>query len=84
MKGYLLRIDAISLPHLFRPDARDFAAPRRVEDRCALRGELKGISIAARHQRGPASPLLSSNRGGEKVIRLEAWGSSVCKPAGSN
>jgi hypothetical protein len=46
---YLFWIDAISLLDLFRPDARNFAAPRRVEDRRAWRGELKGISIAAGH-----------------------------------
>jgi hypothetical protein len=82
--GYLFRIGAISLADLFGPDAREFAAPRRVEDRCALRGELKGIPIAARHQRRPASVFLCSNRSGEKVIRLEARGFSVCKPTGGN
>ena len=82
--GYLFRIDAISLPNLFGPDARKLAAPRRVEDRCALRGELKGISIAARHYRGSASAFLVSHRSGEKVIRLEPWSFSVCKPAGGN
>ena len=33
---HLLWINAISLPNLFGPDAREFAAPRRVEDRRAL------------------------------------------------
>jgi hypothetical protein len=31
---YLVRIDPISLPHLFGPDAREFAAPRRVKYHC--------------------------------------------------
>jgi hypothetical protein len=39
---HLLGIDAISLPDLFRPDARNFPATRRVEDglaskRCAMK-----------------------------------------------
>ena len=46
---HLFWIDAISLPDLLGPDPRNFAAPRREEDRCALRGELKSIPIAARH-----------------------------------
>ena len=82
--GYLFRIDAISLPNVFRPNTRQLAAPRRVEDRCALRGELKGISIATRHHRGAAGAFLSSNRSGEKVIRLEPWSFGVCKPAGGD
>jgi hypothetical protein len=46
---HLVWIDAVSLPDLLRPDARYFPAPRRVQDRCARRGELKRIPIAARH-----------------------------------
>jgi len=45
---HLFWIDAISLPDLFGPNARNFAAPRRVQDRCAWRGELKSIPIAVR------------------------------------
>src|SRR5262249_18060885 len=79
--GYLFWIDTVSPPNLFGPDARNFAATRRVQDCCALRGELKGISIAARHHRGTASAFLSSNRSREKVIRLETRSFGVCKPA---
>jgi hypothetical protein len=32
---HLFWIDGISLQNLFQPDARNFPAPRRVEDRCA-------------------------------------------------
>ena len=49
---HLVWINAISLPDLFGPDAREFATPRRVEDRRARRGELKGIPIATGHQGG--------------------------------
>ena len=65
---------------LFRPDARYFPAPRRVEDRCARRRKLKGIPIAARQQGRAACTLLSSNRGGEKVVCFEPWGFGVRKP----
>jgi hypothetical protein len=44
------------------------------------RGELKRIPIAARHQCRTASTLLSSNRGGEKVVRLVSRGFGVRKP----
>ena len=33
---HLLWINAISFPNLFRPDEREFAAARRIEDRCTL------------------------------------------------
>ena len=77
---HLVWIDAVSLPDLLRPDARYFPAPRRVQDRRARRGELKRIPIAARHQCRAACTLLSSNRGGEKVVRLVPWGLGVRKP----
>jgi hypothetical protein len=77
---HLVWIDAVSLPDLFRPNARDFAAPRRIEDRCTRRGELKRIPIAARHQCGAACTLLSGNCGGEKVVRLVPRGFGVRKP----
>jgi hypothetical protein len=77
---HLLRIDAIALPDFFGPDARDPAAAQRKEDRCALRGELKGIPIAARHQLGAACALLDGNRGGEKVIRLEPRALAFANP----
>jgi hypothetical protein len=47
---HLLWIDAISLPDLFGPYAREFATPRRVQDTRAWRGELKGIPVAASHK----------------------------------
>jgi hypothetical protein len=78
--GNLLRIDAISLPDLLGTDARNFAASRRVEDGRARRGELKRVSIAARHQGGAASAFLNSNSGGEKVIRFEPRGLAFAKP----
>jgi hypothetical protein len=31
---YLVWTDALSLPDLFRPGAREFAAPRRIKYRC--------------------------------------------------
>ena len=77
---HLVWIDAVSLPDLLRPDARYFPAPRRIEDRRARRGELKGIPIAARHQCRAACTLLSGNCGGEKVVRLVPWGFGVRKP----
>ena len=55
---HLVWIDAISLPDLFRANARYFPAPRRVEDCRARRGELKRIPIAARHQCRAATTLL--------------------------
>ena len=78
---YLFRIDAVPLPDLIRPHARNFAAPHRVEDCCGWRGELKRVPIAARNQRGTACALLGGDRGGEKVVRLEPWGFGVRKPA---
>jgi hypothetical protein len=75
----LVGINAISLPDLFAPNTRYFAAPRRVEDRRARRGELKRIPIAARHQCRAAATFLYSNRG-EKVVCLEPWGFGVRKP----
>jgi hypothetical protein len=68
---HLLRLNAIPLPNLVRPDARDSAGSHWVEDCRAWRGELKLIPIAARHQCGAASALFGSNCGGKKVICLE-------------
>jgi hypothetical protein len=76
----LVWIDAISLPDLFGPNARYFPAPRRVQNRCAWRGELKRIPIAARHQCRPTTALLSSNCGREKVVRLVSCGFGVREP----
>ena len=81
---HLLWIDAISLPDLFGPDAREFATPRRVKDRCGRRGELKGISIAAGYYGGAACALLSGDCGGEKVIGFETCSFSVHKPKGGD
>ena len=81
---HLFGIDAISLPDLFRPDAREFATPRRVQDTRAWRGELKGISIATGHQRGTACALLSGDCGGEKVVGFEPWSLGVRKPKGGD
>ena len=77
-------IDAISLPDLFRPDARDFPPRDGIEDRRAWRGELKGISIAASDYNGAACVLLSGDCGGEKVVCLEPWGFGVRKPKGGD
>ena len=79
---HLLWIDAISFPNLFGPDAREFAAPRRVQDCCVCRGELKRIPIAAGYYGSAARALLSSNRTGEKVVRFEPWSFGVRKPKG--
>jgi hypothetical protein len=77
---HLVWIDAISLLDLFGPNTGYFPAPRRVQDRCARRGELKRIPIAARHQCRAAGAFLQSNCGGEKVVRLVSWGFDVRKP----
>jgi len=77
----LLWIDAVALPDLFGPDAGHFAGPYRVQDLCAVRGKLERIPIAARDQDGSAFAFLGGNHGGEKVVRLEAAGFRVRKPA---
>jgi hypothetical protein len=51
-----------------------------VEDRSARRGELKGISIAARHQGRAACMLLGGHCGREKVIRFVSGRFGVHKP----
>ncbi len=76
----LVWIDAISLPDLVRPNARDFAAPRRVQDCRARRGELKRIPVAARHHCRTTCTFLSSNCGREKVIRLVSGRFGVREP----
>jgi hypothetical protein len=81
---YSLWINAITLPHLLGPDAREFTAPRRVQNRCVRRGELKGISITAGYYGSAACALLSGDCGGEKVVRLEPWGFGGCKPKGGD
>jgi hypothetical protein len=81
---HLVWIDAIPFPDLFGPDARKFPAPRGIEDGCTGWGELKGISIAAGHQRGTACALLSGDCGGEKVVCFEPWGFGVGKPKGGD
>ena len=77
---HLLWINAISLPDLFGPDARKFTTPRRVKDRCASRGELKKIPIAAGHNGSAVRTLLSSNGSGEKVVRFVSGRFGVRKP----
>jgi hypothetical protein len=81
---HLVWIDVVSLPDLLRPDARYFPTPRRVQDRRPRRGELKRIPIAARHQCRAACTLLSSNCGGEEVVRLVSRGFGVRKPKGGD
>jgi len=77
----LLWIDAVALPDLLGPDAGHFAGPYRVEDLCAVRGKLERIPIAACDQDGAAFPFLGGNRRRKKVVRLDAAGFRVRKPA---
>jgi hypothetical protein len=58
---HLLWINAIPLLDLFGPDAREFAAPRRVQDSRAWRNELEGISITAGDYGSAACTLLSGD-----------------------
>ena len=80
LSALLAWINAISLPDLFRPNARYLPAPRRVEDRCARRGELKGIPIAARDQCRAAGTLLKGDSRGEKIVRFVSVSFGVRKP----
>jgi hypothetical protein len=80
----LLWVNAISLANLVGPDTRNFAAPRRIQDGCGRRGQLKGIPIAACDYRGAARALFCCNRGGEKVVRFVDWGFCVRKPEGGD
>jgi hypothetical protein len=78
---HLLRIDAITLPDFGWADARDLTAAQRVQDCRRFGGKLKCVPITARDQRRPAAPLLSRNRGCEKVIRLITGCFRICKAA---
>ena len=81
---YLLRLDAVALAHLLRPDPRHLAGAQRVEDRGSRRSELKGVAIAARHQHGAAAPLPGRGRSGEKIVRLVAGALGIGETAGSD
>ena len=69
--GHLLRLDAVALAHLGRPDARQRpAAVLRLQDRRLLADELERVAVAARDE-GLASPrLLERDPGREEVVRL--------------
>ena len=54
----------------------------RLQDRRHVRGELKRVAVAARHDRGSATPLFLRDRGGEEVVRFVAGRLSVGERAG--
>ena len=67
-----MRIDAISLAHLCRSDARDFPCAHGKKDCGPIGGELEGITVSTGNENGSAPLFFRGGSGGQKIIRLEA------------
>src|SRR5262249_55131833 len=70
--GHLPGLDAVALAHLRRADARHLSGAHRLQDGRALRGELKGIAVAAGDDNTPAALFFSGGSGTEKIVGLVA------------
>ena len=69
--GHLLRVDAVALAHLRRPDPRQRpAALLRLQHRGPRADQLERVAVTARDERLAAAGLLERDAGGEEVVRL--------------
>src|SRR6187551_1729542 len=67
----LLRLDAVALAHLLRPDALELRhAALRVQDGRPRRGQLKEIAIVRQHERRAFALFLRSDGGRQEVVRF--------------
>ena len=57
-------------------------ALHRLQDGRGRRGELKGIAVAARHDRGAAAPLLGRDGSGQEIVGLVAGRLGIGEAAG--
>ena len=76
-----MRIDAISLAHLCRSDARDFPCAHGKKDCGPIGGELEGITVSTGNENGSAPAFFRGGGGGQKIIRLEARRLRILKAA---
>lgn len=79
-----MRIDAISLAHLCRSDARDFPCAHGKKDCGPIGGELEGITVSTGNENGSAPLFFRGGSGGQKIIRLEARRLCILKTACRN
>ena len=78
----LLRLDAVPLADLGRPDPRDLAhAAHRLQDRHVVGDQLERVAVRRRDERRPAPRSLGGHGGAEEVVRLEARRLAAHDPA---
>src|SRR5262249_16180727 len=80
--GHLARFDAVALYHLGGTNPGHLAGAHRLKDYRLVRGGLKGVAIAARHDRDASAPFFLQGRGSEKVVGLVTRRLCRGEPAG--